>query len=281
MSGDITHVSDTALMAAACRALETARPDGFVRDPFAERLAGARGMAIARALPRVETMAFGIGARSRFMDELVVFAVREHAIATIVSVGSGLDSRPWRLELPPGLRWIEADFPDILEYQDGVMAAEPPKCRLERIPTDLNDAAQRGALFAAAGNAPALMITEGLLMYLPGATVEALAAEPPAMSGIRYWLTDLTSPAFALMVGMDSFQQIQDVRAADHLDGAGILEAIQKKGWSFLHQRRYVTDIWGFAAARLQEAARRLPRAEPAARPGPDDFTGVHILKAS
>ncbi|MBZ5621004.1 MAG: class I SAM-dependent methyltransferase [Acidobacteriia bacterium] len=47
----IVHVSDTALMVAACRAMETVRPDGLVRDPFAGRLAGARGMAIARALP--------------------------------------------------------------------------------------------------------------------------------------------------------------------------------------------------------------------------------------
>jgi len=31
----IQHVSDTALMVAACRAIETARADGLVRDPFA------------------------------------------------------------------------------------------------------------------------------------------------------------------------------------------------------------------------------------------------------
>jgi methyltransferase (TIGR00027 family) len=276
---DITHVSDTALMAAACRALETARPDGFVRDPFAERLAGPRGMAIARALPRLETMEFGIGARSRFMDEFVMLAVKDHAITTVVSVGSGLDSRPWRLDLPSELRWIEADLRPIMEYKDAVMSTERPKCRLERIPTDLNDPTQRSALFAAAGEAPGLMITEGLLMYLPGATIEALAADPPAVSGIRYWLTDLVSPAFALLVGMDSFRQIQDVRAAEHLDGDGILAAMRKHGWSFLHQRRYVTEIWGFAVERIKKAAERVPKAEPAARPTPDDFTGVHILK--
>lgn len=32
----IQHVSDTAVMVAACRALETARADGLVRGPFAE-----------------------------------------------------------------------------------------------------------------------------------------------------------------------------------------------------------------------------------------------------
>jgi O-methyltransferase involved in polyketide biosynthesis len=32
---EIAHVSDTALMTAACRAMETQRPHGLIRDPFA------------------------------------------------------------------------------------------------------------------------------------------------------------------------------------------------------------------------------------------------------
>ncbi|HLH15823.1 MAG TPA: class I SAM-dependent methyltransferase, partial [Bryobacteraceae bacterium] len=55
---EIAHVSDTALMVAACRALETECADGFVHDPFAARLAGERGMAILQALPRPEMMRF-------------------------------------------------------------------------------------------------------------------------------------------------------------------------------------------------------------------------------
>ncbi len=49
--GEISHVSDTALMVAACRALEAQSPDGFVHDPFASRLAGERGMAMLQGLP--------------------------------------------------------------------------------------------------------------------------------------------------------------------------------------------------------------------------------------
>ncbi len=50
-NGQINHVSDTALMVAACRALETELPDAFARDPFAARLAGERGFAILNAMP--------------------------------------------------------------------------------------------------------------------------------------------------------------------------------------------------------------------------------------
>jgi len=67
---EIAHVSDTALMTAACRALETDRADGLIRDPFAARLAGDRGMAIVRALDRIEILCFGINLRSRYLDDL-------------------------------------------------------------------------------------------------------------------------------------------------------------------------------------------------------------------
>src|SRR5947207_10362396 len=121
--GEITHVSDTALMVAACRALESESPDGFVRDPFAARLAGERGMAMLRSQPQPEIMRFGMGVRSRFVDELLLEALACVPIATVLSIGCGLDTRPWRLDLPPDLRWIEVDFADMLDYKDARMSA--------------------------------------------------------------------------------------------------------------------------------------------------------------
>src|SRR5260370_13122171 len=127
--GEINHVSDTALMVAACRALESECPDGFVHDPFAARLAGERGMAMLRGLPQPEMMRFGIGVRSHFMDELLLEALASKTIATVLSVGCGLDTRPWPLELPPGLRWVRVDFSDLLGYKDALMSAGTPQCR--------------------------------------------------------------------------------------------------------------------------------------------------------
>src|SRR5262249_23317383 len=48
----IRNVSDTARWAAHYRALETERRDALFRDPLAARLAGERGRAIAKAMPR-------------------------------------------------------------------------------------------------------------------------------------------------------------------------------------------------------------------------------------
>ncbi len=82
----------------------------------------------------------------------------------MLSVGAGLDTRRWRLELPPDLRWIEADLPGRLTSETRARAGEEPKCRLERLAADLTAEPQHAALFGAAVGVPTLMITEGLLM---------------------------------------------------------------------------------------------------------------------
>ncbi len=283
--GEITHVSDTALMVAACRAHETGLEDAYVRDPFAARLAGERGVAILNALPQANVLRFGLAIRTRFMDELLLEALTApaHSIKTVLSVGCGLDTRPWRLDLAADLRWIEIDFADMLDYKDGIMSGEKPRCRRERLTGDLNDATQRTAIYEAAGPEPALMITEGLLLYLPAATVEALAAETSRQSNVNFnvninvshWISDITTSAFSkvLSAGADTMQSIRDVQAPDCLPGEQILEVLHRHGWKTDALRSYITDV-GFVRDRV---LRMMGGAAPPPRPQfpPGDPTGV------
>jgi methyltransferase (TIGR00027 family) len=272
--GEITHVSDTALMVAACRAHETGLPDAFICDPFAGRLAGERGVAILNALPHGNVLRMGLAIRTRFVDELLVEALAANPIGTVLSVGCGLDTRPWRLDLPSSLRWIEIDFADVLDYKDGIMAGETPRCHRERMTADVNDPAQRRALYAAAGMAPALMITEGLLMYLPAATVDALAAECGKQSGIGHWISDISTSGFTKALGgADAMRAIRHVQASDALKGEEIIEVLRRHGWTTAARRSYITDC-EFVMERVR---RQMGGAEPP-RPQfpPGDPTGVH-----
>src|SRR5215467_10969236 len=122
--GKIIHISDTALMVAACRAHENELEAAFVHDPFAVRLAGERGPAILRALPHSNVARIGLAIRTRFVDGLLLDALGTYPIATVLSVGCGLDTRPWRLDLSPELCWIEIDFADVLDYKDRLMSDE-------------------------------------------------------------------------------------------------------------------------------------------------------------
>jgi O-methyltransferase involved in polyketide biosynthesis len=41
----------------------------------------------------------------------------------VVMLGAGMDTRPWRLALPPGTRWFELDRQDVLAAKQRAMAA--------------------------------------------------------------------------------------------------------------------------------------------------------------
>lgn len=280
MSSDskITHVSDTALMVAACRAHENELEDAFVRDPFAARLAGERGVAILRDLPYANVMRLGMAIRTRFVDELLLEVLGTASIETVLSVGCGLDTRPWRLELPSDLRWIEIDFSEVLDYKDRLMSGEMVRCRRERLTVDLNDASQRSAMYEAAGSPTGLMITEGLLLYLPAATVKALAAEAGSCSGIRHWISDITTSTFSKVLGggADTMRPIRHVQASDALKGEQILEVLRGHGWQTSAWRSYITDV-GFVMERVRRA---MGGATPPSLPYPeDDPTGVHCFR--
>ena len=155
------------------------------------------------------------------------------------------------------------------------MSVETPRCRRERLTADVNDPAQRRVIYAAAGAAPALMITEGLLMYLPAATVDALAAEAWQESGVAHWMSDITTTAFGKALKGDMPQSIRDVQAPDHLAGEQILDTVHRHGWVTAARRSYITDM-AFARERIQRMMGDQPQPASPPRFPPDDPTGVH-----
>lgn len=192
----IEHVSDTARWVAVYRAMETARPDALFRDPFAERLAGERGVEIVDSMKRGRSMAWAMIVRTQVFDEIIRERVRAGGVELVVNLAAGLDARAWRLDVPASLRWVDVDFPHMLDYKTSMLRDARPVCRYEAVPADLADADARHALFASLGiGAPTtLVVSEGLLIYLTPEQVGALATDLHAMPGARWWLTDLASP---------------------------------------------------------------------------------------
>lgn len=190
----IRSVSDTALWVAIYRAMESERADALFVDPFARRLGGERGEAIVRAMPGGASMSWPLVVRTAVMDDIVMRGVAQGA-TTVLNLAAGLDARPYRLALPPTLRWLHVDLPDMVDYFREHMAGETARCNVEFIAADLREIdARREVLARAAGNGPVLVITEGLLLYLTAEQVADLAAELRGVADIRWWLTDLASP---------------------------------------------------------------------------------------
>jgi methyltransferase (TIGR00027 family) len=129
MTGAIEHVSDTAFLIAHFRAVESERKDALFRDPLAEVLSGERGRAIAGAWPTIAMTAWMTAVRTVVIDDYIKEAVAR-GVQTIVNLGAGLDTRPYRMELPPTLEWIEVDYPDVIAFKEERLRGETPRCRL-------------------------------------------------------------------------------------------------------------------------------------------------------
>lgn len=190
----IRDVSDTALWVAVYRAMESERPDALFKDPFARRLAGKRGQDIVDTMPHGRQMAWAMVIRTAVMDEMILRCIKEGA-RTVVNLAAGLDTRAYRLDLPEKLRWFHVDFPHMTEFMQEKLAGETARCQLEYIAADLRDASQREALFRrAAEHGPVLVITEGLLVYLPPEQVASLAHALKLSAEAIWWITDLATP---------------------------------------------------------------------------------------
>ncbi|MFN7941092.1 MAG: SAM-dependent methyltransferase [Thermoanaerobaculia bacterium] len=191
----LRDVSDTALWVAAYRAEESERRDALFHDPFARRLAGTHGFELLDAMPKGRRYSWPMVTRTVLFDQFVLDRLGE-GVDLVVNLAAGLDARPYRMKLPPALLWIEVDLPRMIDYKTGLLAGETPSCRLERIALDLADVAARRTLFAELGRRGerALVLTEGLLIYLERAQVEGLADDLAAVPSPRWWATDLASP---------------------------------------------------------------------------------------
>lgn len=195
----VRNISDTAMWAAAYRAAETDRPDALFRDPFARRLAGPRGEQIAEKLTFEDSWAWVT--RTYLFDRYIAAEIAEGA-DMIVNLAAGLDARPFRMALPAGLPWIEVDLPELLAHKEESLRDAKPACALERIPLDLADCGARQDLFARLGRRArrAVVVTEGLMIYLTSEEAGALADDLAAPAGFRRWLLDLVSPGLLRML---------------------------------------------------------------------------------
>ena len=153
--------------------------------------------------------------RTAVMDEIIMRLVTEQGVDTVLNLAAGLDTRPYRLDLPSRLHWVDVDLEGILSYKESALAGERPRCRVEFVRADLTDHAARRAVFQRVGAAArrALVIAEGLLVYLTPEDVTALARDLSEQPAFRWWLIDLGSPALLQMLSRTWGNQLRSGNA--------------------------------------------------------------------
>jgi O-methyltransferase involved in polyketide biosynthesis len=152
----------------------------------------------------------------------------------IVNCAAGLDARPYRMQLPPTLQWIEADLPDILAYKKELLAEDKPTCQLERIAVNLADVNERRRFLADIANRGerGIVLTEGLLIYLSPEEVAQFAEDLSGIDFLQYWILDMHSPRLLAMMQRRTGKALEKVGAPFKFGPAEGPDFFRPHGWT-------------------------------------------------
>lgn len=274
----VSNVSDTARWVAVYRADESARPDALFRDDLADRLAGPHGRAIVAAAPRNLRQGWWLVARTKVIDDLIAEAIAD-GCDRVLNLAAGLDTRPYRMDLPTDLLWIEADLAALVAEKDALLADQIPRCRLKRCGVDLSDADERAAFLdeALAGASKALVLTEGLVMYLGDADIAALS-DSFHRPDIHWWVLDFASPGLKQTMNDRTGGLLRNAPFRFAPDNG--LVFFENLGWRVNFAESVLASAYRFnRLSRFMRLVARLPQPDPR-RPGNRPWSAVACLKS-
>ncbi|MFF5287129.1 class I SAM-dependent methyltransferase [Streptomyces sp. NPDC013171] len=173
----------TALLVAAARAIETHRHDSLAQDVHAEHFVRAAPACVdwpvrigqvpeGDANPLWGRFARYFGLRTRVLDDFVLGAVHDGA-RQVVLLGAGLDTRAFRLDLPPHCVVFEIDRAGVLAFKQQVLNDLSAAPRTKRVPVPVDLREDWATALTSTGfdpAAPSVWLAEGLLFYLPSPT---------------------------------------------------------------------------------------------------------------
>ncbi|KAG7399253.1 hypothetical protein PHYBOEH_009292 [Phytophthora boehmeriae] len=202
---------------ARLRAIEYAREDHLIEDPFAEPLTRQIAPQLTPRLTKWQVQQPHpedyIALRARYLDEAI--ANRNPNIRQVVFLGAGLDTRVFRLETLRGCHVLEIDqSAELFEHKRTIMKelkAEPITDRHNYIVADLNSFNWEESLLSSGFNPdiPTFWSLEGIMMYLNRASNVALLKTIDILSapGSEVW-SDMPG---SILLKEGEFSLIKDV----------------------------------------------------------------------
>ncbi|MEU7893277.1 class I SAM-dependent methyltransferase [Nonomuraea sp. NPDC049152] len=160
-------IQETLFLTLYCRALDSRLPASILRDTMSDDLARRLDYDFTR-IKSSPSLISGTALRARKLDEAVNAFCAAHPHGVVLDLGCGLDTRAFRCERPEGVDWYDIDLPDVIGLRAKVI---PHGDRIHPVAADLAEPGWRDAI---PGGRPAMIVAEGVLPFLPGATFQAM-----------------------------------------------------------------------------------------------------------
>jgi O-methyltransferase involved in polyketide biosynthesis len=163
----LTQEKETLLPTLYGKALDSRIPDSILGDRWADQVVQQLDYDFARLdLPRGGAISLPV--RAKHLDGWTRQFLAAHPRATVLHLGCGLDSRVFRIDPPPSVRWYDVDQAEVIDLRRRVYPERPGTTLLATSLVDLAWLAQ-----IPAGD-PVLVVAEGVMIYLPEAEGLAL-----------------------------------------------------------------------------------------------------------
>ncbi|WP_037315220.1 class I SAM-dependent methyltransferase [Amycolatopsis orientalis] len=101
-----------------------------------------------------------VALRAKPMDDWATAFLWDHPDATVVQLGCGMDSRVYRVDPPPSVRWFDVDYPEVVDLRGRIY---PDREGYRTIGSSVTDFEWIDEI---PSDKPGLVIAEGLTMYL-------------------------------------------------------------------------------------------------------------------
>ncbi|MFC9104618.1 class I SAM-dependent methyltransferase [Streptomyces rochei] len=163
----LAGVHETLLATLQARALDNQQPDPVLGDATAEELLRRIDYDFSRirtATKDVRIVTF----RASKLDEWARGFLTTHPNAVVLHLACGLDSRPFRMDLPNGVEWIDVDVSDVIELRSRLY---PDRDGYRMIGASVTT---EEWLNSVPGDRPTLVVAEGLTPYLQEADGEEM-----------------------------------------------------------------------------------------------------------
>jgi O-methyltransferase involved in polyketide biosynthesis len=172
----LTKEKETMLISLYTRALHSRSHNPLLRDPWAEQAVDQVDYDFkSLKLSSIEPLSIAI--RAKQFDLWTSDWITANPSSTVLHMGYGLDSRVFRLAPPASIRWFDVDYPEVIDLRRQLYP-ERPGYRM--IGSSL---LEPGWLADVPGDLPAMIVAEGVMMYLPateaGPLLGRLAAHFP------------------------------------------------------------------------------------------------------
>lgn len=162
-------ISNTAFYCCGVRMDDARRKRPVCNDIHAHKFMDPRGLEIyqpfrAETMPNISNIS-----RCRIIDDEIASALANNTSTTVITIGAGFDTRPYRLD---GGNWIEFDEPQIIEYKNDRLPVTQCANSLTRVPIDFARDSLLEKLAPIEASENVVVVVEGVFMYLDAQSIE-------------------------------------------------------------------------------------------------------------